>query len=291
MNSDRIFLPVWRDDEVVIFASHQDKDGRLEWLSVAKSPLETNDHSFETMGRMPLSKETLAGFGALSERMKNEFSHYAPLPNINALDQMLASADNLLDLCGYFNFLRKYAVDGRQIKHYLATDPKARFSLEMALAVNRLIFDRYDANAARLVLESDFELAETAEGTAAERSEYFRSAARLYEMVGDFVRAATMMQKSVKYRSSDDKFRKLGDYYFQANDFERAIASFEAAKELAPLPLAASFRLGKILFESERFAEAQPYLELAAEAFPAPCQRMLEKIALETVQDHASENG
>lgn len=277
MVEENILLPVWRGQDILVFMNLTDRDGRLGWAAVARS--QDDGQSFSTLGRLAMPADLLADCVTSTAKIRASLGQSVTLTNLDALTEHLNAEQDLLLLCGYFNFLRKYAVETVQLQSYNAAAPASRFSLAAGLALNKLMLDRFEPVLAAQILDQDFAQARAATGTVVERGEYFRSAARLYEMLNLPQKAADAMTFAVQLQPSDDKWRKAADYHFQAGNFAAAIDSFRAAEALAPLPLPAMFRMGKLLFEADRGEEARPYLEAAQALFAAPCARMLATIA------------
>jgi len=277
MAEENILLPLWRGRDILVFMNLTDRDGRLGWAAVARS--QDDGQSFNSLGRLAMSADSLAECAVQAVKIRTSLGTSVTLTNLDSLTNHLDTEQDLLLLCGYFNFLRKYAVETVQLQSYCDADPETRFSLSVGLALNKLMLDRFEPMLAAQILDQDFAQARAATGNLVERGEYFRSAARLYEMLELPEKAAAGMTIAAQLQPSDDKWRKAADYNFQTGNFDAAIDCFRAAEALAPLPLPAAFRLGKMLFEADRGEEARPYLEAAQELFSAPCTRMLAAIS------------
>jgi len=151
--------------------------------------------------------------------------------------------------------------------------------MQISQAINRIVLNYHLPALAQEILDGDLPIAQEQTGAASERAEYFRTASLLREMEGNFAGAAETMAQATDLSITEDKLRKLGDFQFNAGDFTAAAQSFLRAEELSTLPQPAAFRLGRILFELERFDEAVVFLERAESLFPMPVGRMLKAIS------------
>src|SRR5690606_9686906 len=137
--------------------------------------------------------------------------------------------------------------------------------------------------------EQDMPHMPRAGGRPAERAQFWRTAAGLLAADSRFAQAEKAMAEAIKLERTEDKLRLLGDYRFAQGDTAGAIDVFLQADQIRPLTGPGAFRLGKLLFEAGRGAEAVSYLYAAGPEFEAPVGRML--AAIERVAAQGTETG
>ncbi len=283
-----VFLPIWRAGRLLFFTDIKEpNNGRIGYRVAAAtqkgSEVVTRTHK-AAINQSELERcQATADDGPALQRFFRQLAsgNLEQLTGFSAQDlPPCAEGQNpLIYTCAYFNFLRKYSVDEQIVKNYEAQPPKDRFSPEISLAIYKGLSAYLQPERANALIEQDIVEISDVRGASPLLANLFRETAIVKFDAKRYPDAEKMMRHAIRLRESEDKWRRLADIHIAAGDKTAAIESFLKADRMTPLNSPPALRLAGLLIESQRFDEAEAYLERAASSFPKPVEKYRAMIA------------
>lgn len=286
-NLSKIFVPCWRDGRLLFFTTVKEKyTTRIEYIVAAAT--KPGSGLVERSGKSQITVEELKKCQETADdgRGLQQFFSIMGSGNIGHLvDQDLlkpppcaGKANVLIYSCVYLDFLRKYSVDQSIVRRYEQAEVAERFDIGITLSVYRILSAHFQPERANELIDADIQDIRSIRGPSGAVANLLRSAAIIKFDVGDFSRAENMMLRAVKLHDTEDKWRWLADICNAGGNSGQAIEYFKRAEEIQPLAPLPALRLAKLLVADENFAQAEPFLERAATAFPKPVQKLRHQI-------------
>jgi len=286
-NNQRFFLPLWRKGRLLFFTNYSEKTSMRQNYIVAAAT-ETGQQEVKRTQLAAISAAELekcqniadsgpelqqffdaAGSGNL-ESFTNQLNHGSPF----FTDQ----GDRLIFICMYLDLLRKYIVDEVIVRKYEASRDTAPFSPEISHGILKMLSARLDPERASALFDQEFDRYKAKPVTNLAAANYLRAGAMAKSESGNMQDAETIMLRAVKIQNSEDKWRRLGEFASANGKNEQAVEYYNTAHALSPLPPASALMMAKLLVETEKIDQVQPFLEIVSKAFPAAADAIRQKI-------------
>ncbi len=286
-DSATVILPSWRQGRLLFFTSVTDKyTARLDYrVAAATLPGETR---VTRTYKAPISHEDLARCQETADSgpALQSFFHTVGRGNLDdltteakhSLPPCAGEANPLIYICSYFNFLRKYAVDQTLVQHYEARDPGTRFDVESSLAIYKTLSSYLQPERAAALVAADHDAIEAIAGATRLSANLLREVAVIQHDTGEHALAIETMQRAAKIHDTVDKWLLLADFATAGKWPEQTIRFFEKAESMAPLAPPKALRLATLLLNTERRADAAPFLDRAEAQFEKQVAQLRHKL-------------
>lgn len=281
----RIFLPIRRDDQVLIF-EHRERREQRRWdfFAVAVSTpdgLRRTGNGALTPEEMAECERLVALLPRLDEALENNrLTDISPDRMGLAMDKDLAIIDGspLMTVALYLHLKRDILVVEGSLQRYLDRTPEDRFDVGMTASVYASQLRVHRLEGASKMIDADMQVAESRDKTHREWAYLFNQAAELKRRSGQHQDAIDLSLQVLDRWPSADLWRRIGNLYFDVKDIDSAIDSFLKADAMSPLQGPAALRVAHWLAQKDRAEEARNYAEVASRTGAPNASVLLERL-------------
>ncbi len=286
-NNEPMFLPVWRDGQLLFFTNLITRESSRISYTVAAMTAPDSTKLART-GRAPVTPaqfehcQNIADNGPELQRFFDALGG----GNLRALSDLQRQdglpfppkGNRLIYACLYLDFLRKYMVDEEIVRMYEQAKPENRFNIEKSLGIYKILSSRMEAERANTLVDQDAEFFTQKGHANLALANFYRGTSMVKHEVGQDEAAEERMLQSAKFHNTEDKWRRLGDFAAAQGKTDTAIKYYQTAHDMTPLRPPAALVMAKLLIQNGQPEDAKPFVEQITEVFPDAARALLDKI-------------
>ncbi len=287
-DNQQFFLPLWRKGRLLFFTNYAEKSAMRQSYVVAAAtePGQTKVKRTRLAGINPAELEKCQRIANNGPALQQFFDAVGG-GNLELFSSQLYKEtpffteqnDRLIYICLYLDLLRKYAVDEVIIQNYENAPAAAPLNAEVSHGILKILSSRLEPDRASALFDRDIEAFEKHPFSNSAAANFLHAGAMAKSESGNSKDAETIMLRAVKAQNSEDKWRRLGEFAVANGKEEVAVAYYNTAHALSPLPPSSALNMAKLLAKTGKLDHLEPFLEIAGNAFPQAAEAIRQSIA------------
>ncbi|QHQ36623.1 tetratricopeptide repeat protein [Algicella marina] len=285
--SERIFLPVRRGDDVLVY-EYFEVPAQRRWQFRVVLAAESEEGELVRTGTGMITDEEIDLCKGLVARMDSVVDAFEAvrLSDISTYRGLLEAGESaavvtnsmLFTSTLYLNLMRQCLVEESSVSRYESRAPSERFDIGLSASIYDGLVKRYDLKRAEAILDADLPHAKPPKRLHREWSYFYKTAAEIKLRRGKKQAGVGLLEKAVLCQPDAATHRRIASLHLDVGDRPAAIAAFERSHELEPLPAKPRLRLAWCYFQEGDRQKAADFAAKSLDMGNGQAGKLLERL-------------